>query len=78
MIIFFFVNFIAVTIFNRQGMRTGILLGSFFTTAGLSMICLINESIVWGVLGHLVMAVAWPFLLNSASLVTTHLYSKTQ
>ena len=77
MIIFFFVNFVAVSIFDNQGLRSGILLGSVLTTIGLSLMCLINESLLWGVIGHLIVALAWPFLWNVPASLTTHWFNTT-
>ena len=71
MVIFMFVNFFAVAVFDRKGMRLGILLGSVLTTIGLSLQCLLGESVLWAVLGHLLAGLAWPFLWNAPALVTS-------
>ena len=66
-----FINFLTVTVFDKKGVRFGVLLGCVLTTIGLSLQCLINHGLVWGVLGHLVTAVAWPFLWNAPAAVTS-------
>lgn len=71
MVIFMFVNFFAVAAFDRKGMRVGILVGSVLTTLGLSLQCLLSESVIWAVLGHLLTALAWPFLWNAPAYVTS-------
>ena len=75
MVIFSFVNFFAVAIFDKKGMRLGILLGSVLTTIGQSLQCLLSESVVWAVIGHLLVGLAWPLLWNAPALVTTHYYN---
>ena len=75
MVIFMFVNFFAVAIYDRNGMRFGILLGSVLTTVGLSLICLLSESVLWAIIGHLLVALAWPFLWSTPALVTSHYYN---
>jgi len=78
MVIYMFVGIVAVKIFDRFGLRVGLLLGSLLTTIGLSMQCMINESLVWAILGHLITALAWPFLWNAQSLLSSHWFSSSE
>ena len=70
-----FVSPVAVALYDRKGMRLGILLGSVLTTIGLSLQCLLSESVLWAIIGHLLTALAWPFLWSTPALVTTHYYN---
>lgn len=71
LIAYFFVNFISVSVFDTRGLRLGLLLGSVLTSLGFSLLCLLNEGILWGVAGHMIVALAWPFLWNPVTLVTS-------
>jgi MFS family permease len=76
MIVFVFVNFFAVKILDTLGVRFGALIGCVLTTVGISLQCLINENIIWAVLGHMIIALAWPFLWNATALVTSNMFKK--
>ena len=76
MIVFAFVNFFAVKILDTFGVRFAALIGCVLTTVGISLQCLINESILWAVLGHMTIALAWPFLWNASALVTSNLFKQ--
>ncbi len=73
-----FVGVFASMIYDRFGMRMGVLLGSLLTTVGLAFQCMINESLVWAILGHLITALAWPLLWNSHALVSSRWFNSSE
>ena len=78
LIIYFFVNFLSVYVIDTHGLRLGVLLGSVLTSLGFSLLCLLSEGILWGVVGHTIVALAWPFLWNPVTLVTSRVALTSQ
>ena len=57
MVLFLPVNFPSVIALDKYGLKTGVLIGISFTTAGLCMRIFINESFTWVMVGQTLMAI---------------------
>ena len=65
-------NFPSVLALDKYGLRVGVLIGIFGTTAGLWLRCLIQQSFWFVIAGQTVVAFAQPFLYNAPALVTSN------
>ena len=65
-------NFPCVYVVEKWGLRTGCLYGIAFTALGLWIRTLINYSIVFALIGNIIMALCHPLLYNSPTKVTTN------
>ena len=74
MIFFVFLGFIAVKIYDKLGMRAGVLIGSVLTTCGVALQAYLVQSLPVAVIGFLLTSIAWPFLWNAHALVTSNLF----
>ena len=78
MFLFIPMTFPAVVVYDRYGLRVGLLIAIFATTLGLWSRVFINKSFLWVTLGQTVMALAQPFSFNAPTKVTSNWFAEDE
>jgi len=62
---FLLLNFPSTTIYDRYGLKTGIIIGTLFNLIGAGLKTLINSSFYFVIAGQICLGIAQPFLDNA-------------
>ncbi len=78
MVVFPFVNFPAVSILDKWGLRVGVSIGITLTTLGMWIRCLINVNYAYVLVGQTIMAIAQPFTYNAVAKVSGNWFGEKE